>query len=101
MSYATNSAFKSALSDAEDLVKAAASLGDENFSRLRTKAEQSLRDAKSRIAEAQDGVRLRAMYAAEAVDRKVSAHPWESMGIVAAAALALGFAAGLSCRRSD
>lgn len=91
--------FKSAITDAEELVKAAATLGDENFARLRTKAEDSIRAAKAKVSETQDSVRLRAMYAAEAVDRRVSENPWETVGVVAVTSLALGFIAGMLVSR--
>ena len=91
--------FKSALADAEELVKATASLGDEKITRLRTKAEESLRSAKASVTNAQDTLHLKAMYAADAIDARVSEKPWESIGAVAVVALGVGFLAGVLVSR--
>ena len=94
-----HSQFNSAIADAEDLVKATATLADEKIGKLRSKAEDSLRTVKESMTGAKDSVRLRAMYAADAVDARVHERPWESMGVVAVAALAVGFFAGFACAR--
>lgn len=104
MSYETtaeqlHSQFNSAIADAEDLVKATANSADEKITRLRAKAEESLKNVKASVTGTQDSVRLRAMYAADAVDARVHERPWESMGVVAVAALAVGFFAGFACAR--
>jgi ElaB/YqjD/DUF883 family membrane-anchored ribosome-binding protein len=104
MSYETTSEqlsnpISSAISDVEELVKATATLGDEKFGRLRTKAEESFRSVKARITDTQDNLRLKAMYAVDAIDERVSSKPWESIGAVAVGALAVGFLAGMCVRR--
>ncbi|MEO5761629.1 MAG: DUF883 family protein [Vicinamibacteria bacterium] len=104
MSYETSSEqlrspFKSALADAEELVRATAHMGDEKISRLRAKAEESLRTAKSTMTEAQDSIRLRAMYATDAIENRVTEKPWESIGVVAVCALGIGFLAGILVSR--
>ena len=94
-----NDHFKSALADAEALVKATAAMGDENVSRLRAKAEESLRSAKIRLSDAQDAIRSRANDAANALDSHVRDKPWESIGVAAAAGLAVGLLAGILVSR--
>lgn len=94
-----NSRFKSALADAEELVKATADMGDENISRLRKRAAESLQSAKVKMADAQEAVRAKATAAADVIDSKVRENPWEAIGIGAAAGLVVGVIAGILIAR--
>ncbi|MEO8360723.1 MAG: DUF883 family protein [Vicinamibacteria bacterium] len=96
-----NDSFKSAISDAEDLVKATAAMGDENITRLRAKAEASLRTAKGKLADTQDAIRAKAQDAATALDAHVHEKPWESIGMAAAGGLAIGLLAGIFIARDS
>jgi len=82
--------FKVVLADAEELLKATASQSGEKVAGLRTKLEDNVRSARMRIAEAQQGVTDRTKVAAQATDTYVREHPWQSIGIAAAAGAVVG-----------
>ena len=76
------------------LVAATAGQGGEKVQQLRTRTEDSLREARLRLLEA--GVRMegRMRHGAHAVDDYVHDHPWHSLGIVAGAAFLIGYVLG-------
>ena len=80
---------KTVVTDAEDLLEATASQSGEQIARIRARAEESLRVARSRIKEltqaAEAGVR--------AADREVHEHPWQAIGIAAGVGALIGFLA--------
>ncbi len=78
----------------EALVAATAGQGGDKVQQLRTRAEDSLREARLRLLEA--GVRMegKVRYGAHAVDDYVHDHPWHSVGIVASAAFLIGYVLG-------
>jgi ElaB/YqjD/DUF883 family membrane-anchored ribosome-binding protein len=76
--------------DAEELLKATAAQTGERIDKVRARAEDSLRAARERLAEAGAAVTQRAEAAANDVDDHVHKHPWASAGIAACVGLALG-----------
>jgi len=76
--------------DAEELLKATAAQTGERIDKVRARAEDSLRAARERLAEAGAAVTQRAEAAANDVDDQVHKHPWASAGIAACVGLALG-----------
>ena len=76
--------------DAEELLKATAAQTGERIDKVRARAEDSLRAARERLAEAGAAVTQRAEAAANDVDEQVHKHPWASAGIDACVGLALG-----------
>ena len=78
----------------EALVAATAGQGGEKIQQLRTRAEDSLREARLRLLEA--GVRMegKIRHGARAADDYVHDHPWHSVGIVAGAAFLIGYILG-------
>ncbi len=86
---------KIVLSDAEDLLKAAASTSGERAAELREKALLSLRRAKEAVQDAQVAVVEKGKAAARATDDYVHDHPWRAVGIAAA----VGFFVGLMINR--
>jgi ElaB/YqjD/DUF883 family membrane-anchored ribosome-binding protein len=78
----------------EALIAATAGQGGEKIQQLRTRAEDSLREARLRLLEA--GVRMEGKmhHGARAVDDYVHDHPWHSLGIVAGAAFLIGYVLG-------
>ena len=86
---------KIVLSDAEDLLKAAASTSGERAAELREKAMLSLRRAKEAVQDAQVAVIEKSKAAARATDDYVHDHPWRAVGIAAA----VGFVLGLMVNR--
>jgi ElaB/YqjD/DUF883 family membrane-anchored ribosome-binding protein len=81
---------KIVLSDAEDLLKAAASSSGERAVELREKALVSLRRAKEVMQDAQSAVVEKGKAAARATDDYVHDHPWKAVGIAAAVGFVLG-----------
>lgn len=82
--------FKVVLADAEALIQATAAQGGEVLASAREKARESLGLAKEKLAEAQAAVSAKSRVAADATDEYVHAHPWEAVGVAAAAGLLVG-----------
>ncbi len=81
---------KVVVADAEDLLRATASQTGERITAARSKAEESLRAAKVRLAEAQASVVEKVKVAAKTTDDYVHENPWQAVGIAAAVGLVLG-----------
>lgn len=78
------------VADAEELLKATASQTGERIAAARAKAEESLKIAKVRLADAQAAAVARTKAAARATDDYVHENPWKAVGIAAVAGLLLG-----------
>lgn len=83
---------KVVMADAEALLKA--TQGDDKFTELRTKAEDSLCVLKARIAETQAEILARAKVAARATDAYVHENPWRIIGAAAGTGLVIGLLIG-------
>jgi ElaB/YqjD/DUF883 family membrane-anchored ribosome-binding protein len=81
---------KIVLSDAEDLLKAAAASSGERAVELREKALVSLRRAKEVMQDAQSAVLEKGKAAARATDDYVHDNPWKAVGIAATVGFVLG-----------
>ena len=81
---------KVVVADAEELLRATANQTGERIAAARTKAEDSLRAAKVRLAEAQASVVEKVKVAAKTTDDYVHENPWQAVGIAAAVGLVLG-----------
>lgn len=86
--------FKTAISDAEALIKATANQGGEALAAVRAKAEASLAEAKARMADAEAALLVRAKAAAKATDVYVHENPWKAIGVSAGLGLLIGFLMG-------
>jgi len=84
--------------DMEQLLKATATQTGEHVAQVRAKAEESLRAARSRVADLQDVALAKTRAAGRATDDYVRANPWQVMVICAIAGLVLG---ALLARGSD
>ncbi|MFN9967648.1 MAG: YqjD family protein [Lysobacteraceae bacterium] len=82
---------RTAMSDAEALLKATAQHGGEALDGIRARTRDSMRAANLRIADAQQAVAAQARDAATATDRYVHQHPWTAIGIGAGVGLLMGF----------
>ena len=82
--------FANVLSEAETLLKAAATETGEKARDLRQQVESKLLSAKLRLQELQGEAVDRAKEAARATDDYVHDHPWQAIGIAAAVGLAAG-----------
>jgi ElaB/YqjD/DUF883 family membrane-anchored ribosome-binding protein len=76
--------------DVEELLKATANQTGEKIATARARAEESLRSAQSRLADASEEVSARARAAAGATDDFVHDNPWQAIGIAAGVAFLLG-----------
>ncbi len=82
--------FKTMIADSEELLKAAATLSGEGFAAARTKFEEKLRSAKTRLADASQPMLDKTRETAAAADEFVRANPWTTAGIALAAGVLIG-----------
>ena len=85
---------KTVMQDAEALLKATSSLTGEKIQEVRARAEESLRQAKTRLTEVEEEAMRRAREVAEAADEYVHENPWQSVGMAAGIGLVLGLLLG-------
>lgn len=76
--------------DAEALLKATSAEGGEKIEDLRTRVEQSVRQARERIAHAETETLEQARKAAAAAESHVHEKPWQSVAIAAGVGFVLG-----------
>ncbi len=81
---------KVVISDAEELLRATASLTGEKAAAARVKIEESLDVAKARLASMGRAGLEHTREAARSTDEFVHTHPWKAVGIGAAAGIILG-----------
>jgi ElaB/YqjD/DUF883 family membrane-anchored ribosome-binding protein len=81
---------KAVIADAEELLKATAGATGERIAAARARAEQTLRNAREKIAGLDDAVVDQAKLAARSADDYVHRNPWGAVGIAAVAGLLLG-----------
>jgi ElaB/YqjD/DUF883 family membrane-anchored ribosome-binding protein len=86
--------FKVVIADAEELLKATASLTGEKAAELRERVGESLKRAKIRLQDAQDAVTERTKAMARATDDYVHEHPWQAVGVAAGVGFLLGLLVG-------
>lgn len=86
--------FKVVVADAEALLKATANQGGEKLAEVRAKAEESLKVAKARMADAQEALLAKTKEAAQATDVFVHENPWKAVGISAGVGLVIGLLIG-------
>lgn len=78
------------VTDAEELLKATANQTGERIAAARARAEESLRVAKVRLADAQQALLEKAKVAAKEADAYVHDNPWKAAGIAAAVGVLIG-----------
>ena len=81
---------KIVIADAEELLRATASLAGEKISAVREKVQDSLDRAKSGLGDIEDIVMDAGKQAARSADDYVQANPWQAVGIAAAVGLVIG-----------
>ncbi|HEY0939215.1 MAG TPA: DUF883 family protein [Steroidobacter sp.] len=81
---------KTVMEDAEALLKATSTLTGEKIQEVRTRAEESLRQAKVRLSAVEEEAMRRAREVAHATDEYVHENPWQSVGIAAGIGLVVG-----------
>ena len=88
------SAIRSEISYAEELLSATADQVGEKISRLRTRIENGLREARVRLADAEAVLIEKSKAAARAADEYVHESPWTSIGVAAGVGVLIGLALG-------
>jgi ElaB/YqjD/DUF883 family membrane-anchored ribosome-binding protein len=78
------------ISDAEDLLRATANQAGEKIAVARERIQDSLHQAKVKLAEAEALVTERAKQAARYTDEYVHENPWRAIGVAAGIGLLLG-----------
>lgn len=81
---------KVVVADAEELLAATAHQTGEKFAALRERMEENLRNARHKLADAEDAIKAKTREVAKATDHYVHEHPWKSIGIAAGAGLIIG-----------
>lgn len=76
--------------DTEALLRATAGQAGERAQEARSRAEESLRQARTRLEGLEQQVVTRARDAAHEADRYVRDNPWQSIGIAAGVAFVIG-----------
>lgn len=76
--------------DAEALLKVTANQAGEKIQEARAHAEESLRQARERLAKMQGDVLEQAHAAAQGAEEYVKKNPWQALGVAAAIGLVLG-----------
>ena len=88
------SAIRSEISDAEELLSATADQVGEKMAGLRERIQRRVREAKSRLADAEVLLVDKTRAAARATDDYVHESPWTAIGIAAGVGLLVGLALG-------
>jgi len=81
---------KTVIADAEDLLRATANQAGEKIAVARERIQDSLHQAKVKLAEAEALVTERARQAARYTDDYVHENPWRAIGVAAGIGLLLG-----------
>ena len=81
---------KIVISDAEELLRATANQAGDKVSAAREKIQDSLREAKIKLAEVEDILLDKGKQAARATDEYVHDNPWRAVGIAAGVGLIIG-----------
>jgi len=76
--------------DVEALLKATATETGDKIQEARERVAESLRQAKSRLNDKEEGALKNAREAVDKATSYVKANPWQSLGIVAAVSLVVG-----------
>ena len=81
---------KAVVADAEELLRATKDAAGEKVSAARARAEATIGKARAKLASAEDAAVEPAKDAAKSADDYVHEHPWNAVGIAAAAGIVIG-----------
>ncbi|WP_180682485.1 DUF883 family protein [Tepidicella baoligensis] len=81
---------KAVMADAEELLSATASQTGERITELRERMQDNLRNARHKMGDWEDAVRVKTREVARATDDYVHEHPWKSIGLAAGIGLIVG-----------
>jgi ElaB/YqjD/DUF883 family membrane-anchored ribosome-binding protein len=85
---------KQVIADAEDLMQATAHQTEAKVAALRERVAENLKDARHRLADAEELVKAKTRAAARATDDYVHEHPWKAVGMAAGVGLIVGLLIG-------
>jgi ElaB/YqjD/DUF883 family membrane-anchored ribosome-binding protein len=85
---------KTVMQDAEALLKATSSQTGDRIQEVRARAEESLRQARVRLAQVEEDTLRQAREVADATEQYVRENPWQSVGVAAGVGLLLGLLLG-------
>ncbi len=85
---------KIVIGDAEELLRATAAQAGEKATAAREKIQDSLHQAKTKLAEAEGVVIDKGKEAARVTDEYVHDHPWKAVGVAAGIGLIVGLLIG-------
>lgn len=80
--------------DTEDLIKATAGQTGERIEKVRARAEESVKNARSRVQAAGSDLQAAAQDAVRQVDGQVRENPWTAVGVAAGIGLIAGILLG-------
>ena len=86
--------FKALMADAEALIKATASHEDGAIATIRSKALDTLSNAKENLSNLEGSIADKAKVVAEGADDFVHRNPWEAVGVAAGLGLLIGLFIG-------
>ena len=86
--------FRIVVADAEELLKATANQAGEKVAAARERIQDSLHQARVKLAEAEDVIVQKGKLAARATDEYVHENPWRAVGIGAGVGLIIGLLIG-------
>ena len=81
---------KAVIADAEELLRATSGATGERIGAVRARAEETLKNARQKLANFDDEIVNQAKDAAKQADSYVREHPWGAVGIAAVAGLLVG-----------
>jgi ElaB/YqjD/DUF883 family membrane-anchored ribosome-binding protein len=82
------------IADAEELMQATAHQTEGKVVELRERINDNLRQARHKLADAEDAIKEKTREMARATDDYVHEHPWPSMGAAAGVGLVIGLLIG-------
>ncbi len=85
---------RAVVADAEELLKATASQAGEKVAAARERIQDSLHQAKVKLAEAEDVLVQKSKLAARVTDEYVHENPWYAVGVAAGLGLIIGLVIG-------
>jgi ElaB/YqjD/DUF883 family membrane-anchored ribosome-binding protein len=78
------------IADAEELMQATAHQTEGKVAELRERISDNLRDARHKLADAEDAIKEKTREVARATDDYVHEHPWSAIGAAAGLGLVVG-----------
>lgn len=86
--------FRKVIGDAEELLKVTANGTNDKIGALRARAEENLREARSKLEALEMDLIVQTKAAAKATDQLVHENPWQAVAIAAGVGLMFGLLSG-------